>query len=353
MRALLAMETNVRTQSFGSKFRFIGLMAGIALAALPSRSFAQAPGAAEEEEEEGKTPPANKSTTTAPPAKAPAATTAPAAAATTAAAKPPQDLGYLEGRAEAESPNELISVVQKKTYTAAHKFELTLYPLMIQLNSKFVNTDGIGLAASYAIQENFDLQILAFWNYVGQWTSITPELLVNKTRPQVSDQMILQGGAVASFEVAPIYGKFSFYDKSLVQWRFVIGAGAGIGQTAVQLTGPTPGNDLPKVFGSTGLRFLGDIEAGFRLLIGERFAVRLEVRDFLLTTQVSTIDGCNAADIAAINANPTMPTVSSGCNPANLQTSGVARSNANAYLQDGTSSVLNDIMFVGGASLLF
>jgi outer membrane beta-barrel protein len=350
------METhNVRTPfSFGSKSRYLGLTISLALTALPSHAFAQAAPGAEEEEEEGKAAPAAKGTKATPTPPPAAAATAPAAAGTTA--KSPQTLGYLEGRADAESPNELISVVQKKTYTAAHKFELTLYPIMIQLNSKFVNTDGIGLAASYAIQENFAIQVLLFWNYVGQWTSITPELLYNKTRPQVSDQMIIQGGAVASFEVAPIYGKFSFYDKSLVQWRFVIGAGAGVGQTAVQLTGPTPGNDLPKTFGSTGLRFMGDIEAGFRLLIGERVAVRLEVRDFLLTTQVNTIDGCTATDIAYVGTNGTAPAGSS-CNPANFSgnthQAGVARSNGQAYLGDNSSSVLNDIMFVGGASLLF
>src|SRR5262249_53730698 len=151
MRALIAMETrNVRTpSSFGSKRRFLGLSLTLALAALPSRAFAQAAPGAEEEEEEGKAPAAKGTPKTPPTTPPPAAAPDPAAATAGAAGtgKVAPDQGYLEGRAEAESPNELISVVQKKTYTAAHKFELTLYPLMIQLNSKFVNTDGIGLAA--------------------------------------------------------------------------------------------------------------------------------------------------------------------------------------------------------------
>jgi len=351
----------VRTPfSLGSKTRFFGLILTAALAALPARALAQAAPGAEEEEEEGQkagTPAkGGKAATPTPPPAAPAAT-APGAPTAAAAAKPPQDLGYLEGRAEAESPNELISVVQRKSYTAAHKFEITLYPLMIQLNSKFVNTDGIGIAASYAVQENFALQLMAFWNYIGQWTPITGELLYNHARPQVNEQLILQGGAVASFEVAPIYGKFSFYDKSLVQWRFVLGAGAGVGQTAVQLTAPSSaGSDLPNTYGSTGLRFLGDIEAGFRLLIGERVAIRLEFRDFLFTSLVDSIDGCSANDISAIGMTPP-GAISSGCNTSNFtpgtRAHDVARANAGAYLSDKTASVVNNIMFVGGASLLF
>jgi outer membrane beta-barrel protein len=359
MPALVIRETcNVPSSySFGSRYRFFGLIVALCLAALPSRAFAQAaPGAGEEEEEE-KAAPAKG---TAPGSAKTAPTKAPAAAAPTTAApsKAPQDLGYLEGRAEAESPNELISVIQKKTYRGANRFEVTFYPLMIQLNSKFTDVNGIGLAASYAVQENFSLQLLLFYNYVGAWTPLTGELFQNHARPQVNEQLILQGGAVASFEVAPIYGKFSFYDKSLVQWRFVIGAGAGIGNTAVQLTGSTPGNDLPNTFGSTGFRFLGDLEAGFRVLIGDRFAVRLEVRDFLYTSLVDNIDGCSGPDIALMQSqNGGTAGVSSGCNTSNYsgtgRTAGVARSNASAYLADKTSSVVNDILFVGGLSYLF
>jgi outer membrane beta-barrel protein len=360
MPALFPREIrDVRSSySFGSRSRLFGLTLSAFLAALPSRAFAQAaPGATDEEEEEKAAP----ST----PAKgaAPAQATPVAAAKTppptaTAPAKPPQDLGYLEGRPDAESPNELISVVQKKTYTGAGRFEITAYPLMIQLNSKFTNTDGFGLAATYAVQENFSLQLLFFYNYIGQWAPLTGELFQNHARPQVNEQLILQGGLVASFELAPIYGKFSFYDKSLVQWRFVIGAGAGVGNTEVQLTGSTPGNDLPNTYGSTGLRFLGDLEAGFRMLIGDRFAVRLEIRDFLFTSLVDSIDGCNTADIALMQSqNGGTSGVSSGCNTSNFsgtsRTAGVARSNAAAYLTDKTSSVVNNIMFVGGLSYLF
>src|SRR5581483_12296528 len=118
-------------------------------------------------EEENPTPaPENPSTTPAQVKPAQPAT-APGMAkprAGVAEAKKPQagaavEQGYLEGRAEAESPNEEIDTVQNKNYKAANRFELTLYPGAIQLNSKFTNADGIALAVDYALQENFALQI--------------------------------------------------------------------------------------------------------------------------------------------------------------------------------------------------
>src|SRR5208283_1483575 len=102
----------------------------------------------------------------------------------------------------------------------------------------------------------FSLQVLGLWNYFGGWSPLTGELLDNHARPEAADQIILQGGVVAGFEVSPLYGKFAYYENRLAQFRFVLNAGAGVGFTEVQLSGATtrfPNN--ASTFGSTGPRF--------------------------------------------------------------------------------------------------
>lgn len=269
--------------------------------------------------------------------------------------------GYLEGRAEAESPNEAIHTVEKKAYTAANRFELTVYPGALQLNSKFTNSDGFGLAIGYAIQENFALQLLGFYNYIGGWSPLTGQLFDIHARPLAADQLILQGGGIAAFEVAPIYGKFAFYEGALAQFRFVVNAGAGVGSTEVQLSGSTSKYTTSDTsYGSTGLRFLGNLGAGFRILLGERLALRLEVRDILFTARVDSINGCNAKDLAILGS--TTAGVSSSCSTGNfsggttvaaVNQQSTARSVASSLLGDNSSDVVNDIVFFGGLSFLF
>ncbi len=267
--------------------------------------------------------------------------------------------GYLEGRADSESPNELIHTVERKDYTAAGRGELTLYPAAIQLNGKFTNEDGVGLGVSYALQENFALQLLALYDYVSGQTSLSSNLLGLHARAQAADDLSLQYGALAGFEVAPIYGKFAFYDGTLAQFRFVINAGAGMGKTTVQLTpGPSAQdpNSPPVEFGDAGWRFLGDLGVGFRVLLGERVALRLEVRDLIYTARVDHINGCSLSDVTALSSSGQLPASSAGCNAQAFQSSPYSSTEltiAHDLLSDVSSDVLNNLLFFGGVSVLF
>jgi outer membrane beta-barrel protein len=340
------------------RFRIpVALMTALVVAALPALALAQVPGAEEEEETPAETPanPANPAQPTTPGAATPGTAAKPKTG--TAEARKPlgENQGYLEGRAEVESPNEEIDTVQKKNYKAANRFEVTLYPGALQLNSKFTNADGVAIGVDYALQENFALQILGLYNYVGSWTPLTGELNDNKSRPEAADELLLQAGLVGGFEVAPIYGKFAFYNGTLAQFRFVLNAGAGVGLTQVQLSGSTEASPTSTTtYGSTGLRFLGNLGVGFRILLGERFALRLEIRDLLYTARVDSINGCSNADLTAISMQETP---SSGCNAAPF-TGNSAQAQKALYIaqklvEDNSSDVVNNIIFFAGLSYLF
>jgi outer membrane beta-barrel protein len=361
--------------AFDMRFgRPLALLAAIAVAAVPPAAFAQSQ--SDEDEENPTTTPETPATTPATPATAPGmlsptatppGTAKPKAPGAAEAAKPATPLGvnqgYLEGRAEVESPNEEIDTIQKKTYKAANRFEVTVYPGALQLNSKFVNADGVALGVDYAVQENFALQVLALYNYIGSWTPLTGELYDNHARPEAADQLLLQGGFLGGFEVAPIYGKFAFYNGTLAQFRFVLNAGAGVGFTQVQLSGSTegaPGNAT--TYASTGARFLGNLGVGFRVLLGERFALRLEIRDLLYTARVDSIDGCNAQDLnESTIVVPGGPAPSSGCNKSVFEGANGAQTTqqktelfvAQKLVGDNSSDVVNNIIFFAGLSYLF
>jgi outer membrane beta-barrel protein len=358
------------TRALDMRFRPFALLAALAVATLPPAAFAQSQSDEDEENPTTNPQPATPATP-ATPAPAPgmlspnAGTQKPKATGTAEAAKPAAgvDQGYLEGRAEAESPNEEIDTVQKKNYKAANRFEITVYPGAIQLNSKFTNSDGVALGVEYALQENFALQVMGFYNYLGSWTPLTGELNDNHARPLAADQLMLVGGAVAGFEVAPIYGKFAFYNGTLAQFRFVLNAGAGVGFSQVQLSGTTEGEpNNTTTYGSTGLRFLGNLGIGFRILLGERFALRLEIRDLLYTARVDSIDGCNAQDLndSQITGQPGKP--SDGCDKAVFEGANGAKPTqqqsqslfvAQKLVADNSSDVVNNIIFFAGLSYLF
>jgi outer membrane beta-barrel protein len=354
------------TQALDMRFgRPFALLAALAVATLPPAAFAQSQ--SDEDEENPTTAPQTPAPATPPPAPgmlSPSTGNQKPKAGTAEAAKPVTgaDQGYLEGRAEAESPNEEIDTVQKKNYKAANRFEVTVYPGAIQLNSKFTNSDGIALGVEYALQENFALQAMGFYNYVGSWTPLTGELNDNHARPLAADQLMLVGGAVAGFEVAPIYGKFAFYNGTLAQFRFVLNAGAGVGFSQVQLSGTTEAEPTnTTTYGSTGLRFLGNLGVGFRILLGERFALRLEIRDLLYTARVDSIDGCNAQDLnnSSIVPGKTLAP-SSGCDAAVFGTNGKQTQQqasslfvAKNLVADNSSDVVNNIIFFAGLSYLF
>jgi len=109
----------------------------------------------------------------------------------------------------------------------------------------------------------------------------------------------------------------------------------------VQLSGATPTfPNAATTTGDAGSRFLGNLGVGFRVLLGERFALRFEIRDLLYTALVNTIDGCTLKQVDSTAGCPGL-------------TSAQAKSNADALLKDNSSDVVNDITFAAGLSYLF
>jgi outer membrane beta-barrel protein len=205
------------------------------------------------------------------------------------------------------NPNVDVHIVERKAFSDSGKRELVLFPLAIQVNGKF--TQHIGTMGSFLwhLQENFALQISGGYNWFNTESSLNAEL-VDKWRveAQAATSLLSPWHAVAGVEVTPFYGKFAFFEGTLVHFSLVINGGAGFGGTRHQLkprtTRASDGASLPETYGTTGLKFMGQIGAGLRLQLGEHFALRFEVRDVVYTARVEQINGCNLEDLKALDA---------------------------------------------------
>jgi outer membrane beta-barrel protein len=276
---------------------------------------------------------------------------------------PPPDQQLVSG-APLHDPNVAVHVVEKKAFADQGHFELVAYPAVPQLNGKFTQHDGTGGALLYHLQERLSVRVFGQYDWYAEESGFNAEL-VSKVHEeaQAASSLLLRWGLVAGVEVAPLYGKFAFYD-SLVRFSVVLDAGAGVGQTRHQLK---PGNSAgPASYGDTGARFLGNIGGGFRFQFGRHFAFRLELQDLVYTARVDRVNGCNLSDLTALSNARTAgqplgsASVGGGCKVSDFEgtdASGRARADdiplATTLVSTPSSDVLNNLGLYAGLSWVF
>lgn len=266
--------------------------------------------------------------------------------------------GELISGAPLENPDVAVHIVEKKRFADQGRHELTLFPVVPQANGKFTQHYGTGLSYQYHLQENFGLHLSGQYNWSSAESAFNAELIDKvKESALAASSLLVTWGAYAGFEVAPIYGKFAFYEGHLAQFSFVLSAGAGVASTRHQLVPDgrdDEGNRTPASFGDTGTRFLGEVGAGFRVQLGDRFALRLEVRDLVYTARVDRVNGCSLQDLDAVITGGSG--VSGGCRAAAFDVGGNRTANlqiARDLVQEPSSDAVNLLNFYAGASFLF
>jgi hypothetical protein len=174
---------------------------------------------------------------------------------------------------------------------------------------------------------------------------------------------------IGGVEAMPFYGKFVWFENSLVHFSLVINGGAGAGSTRLQLK---PFNDCSNsqstcfpdpTYGDMGWRFMAEIGGGFRVQLGKWVAIRIELRDLLYSARVDSVNGCSAADLKAMDTVLTAgqpvnkANVSGGCDITRFEGSdsnGRARSLdvplAYGLVKTPSSDVLNNVGVYLGVS---
>lgn len=321
--------------------------------------------AAADDEEDDEPKPATSAAPSKPDAAAPKSD-APTVAPSTAPVPGTTDSQQLVSGAPLYNPNVAVHIVEAKQFSDAKKREIVLYPVTVQANGKFTQHLGTALGALWHLHENFALKVWGQYNWYSAESSFNSEL-VNKLRAsaQAATSLLWVWGALGGVEVTPIYGKFAWYESTLGHFSFVVSGGAGFGATRLQLRPADPANDVPASYGQTAPRFLGNLGAGFRLQLGQRFAIRLEVTDVVYTARVDRVNGCDSASLQAMNdadrGNKPLSSIADKLN-AGCQTepfidpqTGKARDLAFAkkLVDEGSSDVLNNLGFYAGFSVLF
>jgi outer membrane beta-barrel protein len=272
------------------------------------------------------------------------------------------------------NPNVAVHVVQKKRFADEGRHELSLYPVVAQVNGRFTQHTGTAFHYTYHLQENFGLQVSTQYNWYSNESLFNLEL-IDKVREQAqaASALLLVWGAQAGVEVTPLYGKFAFYDNHLLQFSLVLNGGAGIGSTRVlirpEVTNEVDGESftVPARFGDTGSKFVGSVGGGFRVQFGDSMAVRLEMRNQIYTARVDRVDGCSLQDFQLLEEargsgkDFASLGLSGGCQYQKFD--GVDPKTRKNYREDivlgkdlvgnPSSDVLNNLGFYAGFSLLF
>ena len=294
---------------------------------------------------------------------APATGQAPKADAAADVSNP--DEQTLVNGAPLKNPNVAVHIVEKKSLSDQTKWEISLFPAAFQMNGKFTQYWGTAAAVTWHFHENFAFQVSGQYNWFSVQSAFNDELIDKvQVEAETASSLLWQWGAIGGVEVKPFYGKFAIYGGTLAHFSFVLNGGLGIGGTRHQLK---PANSSgPATYGQTGLKFLSELGAGFRLQIGDMFAVRLEMRDIVYTARVDGVNGCSAGELNALyqsdkagtlkNANSV--TVGSACNVGTFfDKDNKPVSTDIKYARDLTatasSDVLNNLGVYAGFSVLF
>lgn len=336
----------------------------------PLMAVAQATPA--DDDEDDPVAPTPAPTTTPVKTDAPKATPAPVTAAAAPASKPADEESQrLVSGAPLFNPNVAVHIVEQKAYSDSKKSEIVLYPVAMQVNGKFTQHFGTMGSFVYHLQENFGLQISGGYNWYNVESSFNGELVEKfRVEAQAATSLLWTWGVMGGVEVSPLYGKFAIFEGTLAHFSFVLNGGVGAGGTRHQLRPETTRSDgslSQASYGDTGVRFMGSLGAGFRLQLGERFALRLEVRDVVYTARMERVNGCDAEDLKAMDdklkggGDPAGAVVSGQCNldtfTGIVEGTDVKRSNdiplARALVRIPSSDVLNNIGLYVGISFLF
>ncbi len=267
------------------------------------------------------------------------------------------------GAALAQEPDTdavRVHVLERRPFTEAGRWELSFFG-NAQVNPKFTMHAGIAAEVAYHLRENLAAQVGVWYFPVSAESSLSEELLTKgRVAPESAEAFLLRGAALAGLELMPIYGKLDVFDGKILRLGVYLNGGLGVAKTRLQLrpsTDPVTGS----TFGDTGLRPIASLGLGLRVFLSERMTIRLELRDFAYSGQVSRVNGCDASDAAKIEAaeanGQTASGLSAGCDERAFGSPGTqAQLNAGAakdLLSRPSADVINNLSFQGGVSWLF
>jgi len=255
------------------------------------------------------------------------------------------------------SPNEQIHVIQRKVDILGGRLELSAYPISVQLNSRWTQHLGAGVAATYHFMDTFGVQAFVGGNpYLFAETDLQSELRQKALlQPPSAPSVLTRFYGVLAMEMSPIYGKIAYYKSEMLTFSIFLTGGLGVTETAVQLLPSVPvdeGGRGHKVVASAGLWPAGLVGGGFRVMVADNWALRLELRDLVYSARVTKLNGCSKDELTQLSGAPS--NLSTGCRTSAFDQNFISTDAKLAEGRaDGSSDTVNQISGYLGVSYLF
>lgn len=179
-----------------------------------------------------------------------------------------------------------IKVVQKKPVAKARRFEIAPF-FAYQPNDDFVRGYVPGAHVGYHFNEGVSFEGTIAYG-VHSDKQLLKQVRNQAVQPAVLDRMELL--ASAGFNWAPIYGKLSYLERSILTYDLFLTTGYGMTKTDLEITTSTGG-------GGTGSVVTEHRKASFQgyyIGIGQRYylrnwgAIRVELRNYSYTQRVDS-----------------------------------------------------------------
>jgi hypothetical protein len=191
----------------------------------------------------------------------------------------------------AESPNvEASAIVERPPQLG--RVEAVLF-FAAQVNGTFTQHDALAAVVVARVHERFAVTAMGLWNFVNRGSPFDDEL-INTARAGMSAPVLLQGAIISGIEVAPVLGKLTLFDETLLHFALVLNSGLGGGalrqqqKPASDCTHATGACPAAPTYSELGWRLMGEAGGGFRVQLGRYVAVRLELRDLVYGGAPST-----------------------------------------------------------------
>jgi hypothetical protein len=183
------------------------------------------------------------------------------------------------------------------------RVEVSLSPVVGQLNDLWVRQLGLGGQVAFAMAPHMRFVAGGSWNHTWR-TSGMRERLDTGRLPWSGPvggptDFFTPAGAWAGTEVGLIHGHVAPF-RFPHRFELVVQGLAGAFATRVELKPVSAGADgrvVPPTSGDTGLRPTLAVGAGLHFEFLERFSLRLEVKHFAISSRATSVNGCSVFDL--------------------------------------------------------
>ena len=191
--------------------------------------------------------------------------------------------------------------VRRKLLYRSTRFELTP-AIGVTSGDSYIRNAVVGLNASYYLTNSIGIGLSGGYSPLHTETSLAQNVKKSidedGTQEELDDLTFSYLQWFGAFEIkyVPIFGKFSLMNETSLSYDIhIIGGAALIGQEACNAseldTSCAFNDEAPADEDLVGLRPAGTIGAGFRIFVGDAYALNLQVRDHLYRrAQTSTGD---------------------------------------------------------------